>query len=392
MGQEILYCNKCGKRLVGDDFTRGRAHTFNNRQYCTACVPQEHTGAHKAIREDEKRKTGTGRRVQPKPPTTRATAPPPRKSPLVPLVAAGLVLAAVGGVVAVVKSGTADPAPEALRQKPPPVANPAVPAGPTREKLAQDLKELEPKVQKLTAGEQFAAAIDLLEEARKRYATPEWTQAIEKRAKEVHAIPTGLYPSLKERATAAQLLGAKTEVQQERARVATWGRKDLLEDLDKAVAAVIPKEPLPAGAKVLIGWPKGGDARYNLLGTHRDGALAGTPFYGNCVMVGWESGLEIIKIPEEGEVRVVYSTNSPKPITLVLRAFGPDKKNHPYNFFIQKPEPGRPQGFKIPAKVLKDWNNVPILPGAVVDNIYLRQDDVAAVFKVHEFVIFATKP
>ena len=42
MGQEILYCNKCGKRLVGDDFTRGRAHTYNNRQYCTKCLPQQH--------------------------------------------------------------------------------------------------------------------------------------------------------------------------------------------------------------------------------------------------------------------------------------------------------------------------------------------------------------
>lgn len=39
MGREILYCTKCGKALTADDFTRGRAHTYDHRQFRTACVP-----------------------------------------------------------------------------------------------------------------------------------------------------------------------------------------------------------------------------------------------------------------------------------------------------------------------------------------------------------------
>lgn len=135
---EILYCNKCGRKLVADDFTRGRAHTFNHRQYCTACLPQEHSGA----------RTGTGRHTK-KPVTARATAaaPAPPKVPAALMIGVGLGVAAIG-VVAVILIARPTETPPPVRPIPPPVAQP----GPTREKIAEELRELDGKVQKLTAG------------------------------------------------------------------------------------------------------------------------------------------------------------------------------------------------------------------------------------------------
>src|SRR5689334_5906527 len=95
MGQEILYCNKCGKRLVGDDFTRGRAHTFNHRQYCTGCVPQQHSGTLPASPPEK-------REAKPRPPTVRRPEPAPARkaNPLV-FIAAGFVVIGIGIAVVV---------------------------------------------------------------------------------------------------------------------------------------------------------------------------------------------------------------------------------------------------------------------------------------------------
>lgn len=219
----------------------------------------------------------------------------------------------------------------------------------------------------------------------------EWGQAVAKRTKDVQDIPAGIYPSLKDRATAAQLRGALAEAQQERARVVTWGRRDLLDDLDKATAAIVPREPVPGGATVLLGWPTVA-GRYRPTGELKDGALVGVVSFGSGVAAGWESGLEIFRIPEEGEARVVFTTDSPKRIVLILRAKGPDGKEHPYNFIVEKPETGRPQVVKAPLRTLRDWNNNLVAPGAAVINVFLRQEDPKATLKVHEIVIFATKP
>lgn len=381
MGQEILYCNRCGKRLVGDDFTRGRAHTFNNRQFCTQCLPQEHTGAHKAIVEPKaSEKAPTGRIPRPKAKPAAAAPPPAPKSHAPLMVGIGLWVIVLLGVVYVVASSP----PTAPPPEPPP-------AGPSREKIAQELKEVEAKAQKLVQIEQFAAAADLLGEARKRHAAPEWTQAISKRIQEVETAPKDLYPALKERATAAQLRGATAEAQRERTRLAGWGRKDLLTDFDRTIAAIVPKEPLPAGAKVLMRYPEGDRSLYHVKGQEKDGSLLAHQAYNECVMLGWESGKEIFRVPEEGEVRLTFTTTSPKQVTVILRSTGPDGKIYPFNFWLQTPEAGRPQVLKFPIGRMKNWSQVPIVKGAAVDNLYIRQDDLAAVFKVHDFVIFETR-
>ena len=42
MGKEIVYCGGCGKSLWEDDFSKGKAHTVDNRPYCIQCkVPVE---------------------------------------------------------------------------------------------------------------------------------------------------------------------------------------------------------------------------------------------------------------------------------------------------------------------------------------------------------------
>lgn len=382
MGQEILYCNKCGKRLVGEDFTRGRAHTFNHRQYCTGCVPQQHNGGLPAIPEKRDR-------PMPRPSTARrmdAVPPVPRKANPLVFMAAGFLVIGIG-IAVVVATRPAEPPPEPPVNKPVPIAKPA---GPSKEQIAQDLKELEAKVRKLVEIEQFGAAVDLLEEARKRHAFPEWEQPIEKDVKDIRNQTAALFGPLKERAGAAQLRAATAEAQKERARVATWGRKDLVEELDRALAAIVPREPLPAGARVLVRFPDGDLSRYRTHGEIRNGSLCGLPS-GDARIVGFESGKEIFKVPEEGEIRVTYTTSSPKLLTVILRATGADGKNHPHNYWVEKPEAGRPVVLKFSIREMKDWNRSPILPGAIVDNLYVRQEGKEADLRILEFVLFQTK-
>jgi hypothetical protein len=380
MGQEILYCHKCGNRLVGDDFTRGRAHTFNHRQYCSACLPQQHSGALPASPEK--------REAKPRPPTVRRPEPAPKKANPLVFVAGGFLVIGIG-IAVVVATRSPDPPPEPVAPRPVPVAKPA---GPSKEKIAKDLQELEGKIQKLTEIEQFGAATDLLDEARKRYTVPEWEQPIASKTKGIRDQVATLYGPLKERATAAQLRAAIAEAQKERARVATWGRKDLLEELDKALAAVVPREALPPGAKVLVRFPEGDPSKYRFTGDLKNGSLCGLPSFGEARMIGIESGREIFKVPEEGEIRMTYFTNSPKLMNVILRVLGPDGKSYPHNYFVQSPETGKPAVLKFPIRQMKSWANVDIQPGAVCDNLYIRQDDKDADLRIHEFVILQTKP
>jgi len=407
VGQEILYCNKCGKKLIGDDFTRGRAHTFNNRQYCTACVPQSlSSGAQPTHKEPprpvERPQAATqGRLKAIKPPTTRATPPAAAPVSSTALLFVGLAVIAVAVVIIYVvrTSGSSDPAPEPVVAKPPPAAVPAAkpdapkPAPPPaipKEKIAKDLQELEAKIRPTIKNEQFSAVIDLLEEARKRVDASEWTQGVAKLITDAQDKATALYGPLKEQSSAAQLRGGLAEVQQARARLVGWGRKDLLDDFDKAIAAIVPREPLPPGASVLAVFPNGNMSRYRYQGEQKNGTLVGVvAFDGMCV--GIESGQEIFKIPSEGEIRVTFTTNSPKEIELVVRAYGPDGKNHPYHANRSGAEVGRPQVMKFPIAQLPDWNNNLITLGSIVDNIYFRQNDPSAVLTVYEWVIFKTK-
>jgi hypothetical protein len=310
------------------------------------------------------------------------------------------IAAALIVILLVVSSSKPDPLPDppvlrpptsALKKPdPPPSPPPPQPPAIPKEKIAQELKELEAKIQPSIKGEQFAAVVDLLEEARRRYDVPDWTQPMAKRIQEVREMPSALFSPLKEQACSAQARGAGDEARQVRTRVASWGRKDLVDELDQALAAIVPHEALPAGAKVLVSFPKNDSSRYRYAGTQKDGALLAIPGFGGAV-VGFESGSEICKVPTEGELRVVYTTNSDKMLTVTLRCSGPDGKNYPYNYWVKHPAVGGAQLLKVRVAELKNWANQLISPGAIVDNIYVRQDDPAAVLRIHEFVLYRTK-
>src|SRR5438132_132803 len=114
MGQEILYCNQCGKRLVGDDFTRGRAHTFNHRQYCSDCLPQNINSTAQAVQSDPRppQAATQGRPKAMRSATSRAMpAAAPRRSNAMLLVSVG-VASAVVALIFVVASTRSDPLPE----------------------------------------------------------------------------------------------------------------------------------------------------------------------------------------------------------------------------------------------------------------------------------------
>ena len=163
MGQEILYCNQCGTRLIGEDFTRGRAHTFHNRQYCTACVPQTLGSAPAPTKKES-------RPVDRSPATSQgrlkggklAAAPTPAPSSSTTLLLVGLAcIAAIVVVLYVIRSsGRVDPAPEPAvaatpKPEPPKPAPPAV----SKEKIAKDLQDLEAKIQPTIKNEQFSATL-----------------------------------------------------------------------------------------------------------------------------------------------------------------------------------------------------------------------------------------
>lgn len=395
MGQEILYCNKCGRKLLGDDFTRGRAHTFNNRQYCATCLPQDiTTGSHKAIKEKPtsrtKKRAGSSR-------TARAPANSNGVAIIVGVAAAAIVMVVLIAAVTSSKVEESAPAPIAKSAPPEPVKPP--PAAPRpdpalavreKEKAAVERKELEEKVETYLKNEQYGAALDLLGEARKRRDSVDWTAPIAKRIQELESMLTRIYPPVREKGNLAQLRGSAAEVQVQRTRLVIWGRKELIDDFDRMIAETLPHEPLPPGAVVLLRYPNPDPVKYTLLGDVKSEGLVGVErFGGPCI--GFESGRDILTIPEEGEVRVVYTTTSPSLLTVVLRATAPDGKNYPFNCWLKNPEVGKPQLLKCPISQLKDWTNKLITKGAGVNNIYVRQEEKAGVLTIHEFVIFRTK-
>jgi hypothetical protein len=401
VGQEILYCNKCGKKLLGEDFTRGRAHTFNNRQFCSACVPQSiSSGAQAALKEPRPVERPPAARPKPlKPVTARATpaAAPPSANRIL-LVGLAVIAVTVGILYVVRSSGSSDPAPEPVTAKPPPAPAPAprpqppkpAPPSVSKEKIAKDLQDLEAKIQPTLQNEQFSAAIGLLEEAQKRVDVPEWTQGVAKLIQDAQGRAAALYGPIKAQSSSAQFQGASADVRKARDRLVGWGRKDLLDDFDKAIAAIVPHEPLPAGATVLAVFPNGDLSRYRYAGEMKDGALIGVR-RDDTVTVGMESGAEIFKVPHEGQVRVTFTTSSPKRVNAVFRAVTSAGKNFPFNFFLENPVVGRPQVFRCSISEMKSWDNDLIQAGSIVDNLYFLQYDRDAVLTVHEIVIFKTK-
>lgn len=92
MGQEILSCNKCGTKHHGDEFTRGRAFTIENRQLCQKCASINLTAAKKPEPPPK-----------PAPQSTRAKTLAP--SPVPPLKSRAMLYVGIGVVLALAAMG-----------------------------------------------------------------------------------------------------------------------------------------------------------------------------------------------------------------------------------------------------------------------------------------------
>ena len=291
MGQEILYCFKCLTRLTGADFDRGGATRLGNRASCTDCLPQllasltadeKRQFAQQLSRPKDTRRRDPHRQssthLQPHKPSLSGTSLPTARSRS----SAAPLLWAVGGalVAAVAVYGlwpkTPPPPPPqktALAPTPKPAEDPRLKAakeaverarasgdlaawaaalrlsqgtayaGEAREAherllAAKEAAELDAQTRALVDKADYGGAQAHLTAVRKRHDRPEWHALVDQALGAVRARAEAALPALREKAAAARRRGADAEVDALREQVARWGMPALLEDLDRAVAAV----------------------------------------------------------------------------------------------------------------------------------------------------------
>jgi hypothetical protein len=125
MGREIVYCSGCGKSLLESDFDKGKAHTLENRPYCTTCKPLE--AAPPSARSSAKLSAYT---PGPRP----AAAPAPKKSPIVLPAVIGVAFALAVILVVIGTSRNKPPGPSPTPEPPiverPPAPPPEPPPAP----------------------------------------------------------------------------------------------------------------------------------------------------------------------------------------------------------------------------------------------------------------------
>lgn len=440
MGKEILYCHQCGRQLSADDFTRGRAHTFDNRQYCMSCVPSTQTSLPASPPTPAPRTTKRQATTLHLVAQRESSLSTSRSALIVSLVVAGVVVV----LLLVLFLNPSAPAVPPREPAPPPrgvesrkpaeepgkkeveqarefsSGNPhaldeqvrlwekAVAASAKtphadealkgleraiaqrKEEFAQELKALEPKIAERMKMEQFGVAVDLMEEAKKRHESPEWMTAVAGRIKELQEAADKLYPELKARALGAQAKGDSAKVVEQRSRLTVWGRRDLLADLESELAKVVPREELPKGAVPLLRFPNDGSRKYRLVGSLRDGSLLIPRWNDHSVLGGFESITESVAVPTDGEIWLTYSTTSPAPMVIRFRvARGNTTIAHDWK--LTKPEVGRPVCVKAPIPKFRDFNNKPIIPGERFTMLYISQEDGKPDLVIHELLMFRTQ-
>lgn len=127
--------------------------------------------------------------------------------------------------------------------------------------FAADLAALDQQARASCAKEDFKAAVDLLEQARKRHPDTAWTTGIDQRILQVNQEAWKVFIPLREKAVDAQKRGAKDEAQAVVDRVMRWGLAALITDLEKALAPPkAPAETAPAPAPPAESRPPGPEA------------------------------------------------------------------------------------------------------------------------------------
>ncbi len=116
-----------------------------------------------------------------------------------------------------------------------------------KEAIAADLGPIDQEIQAACGKEEFKRALDLLEGARPRYASSEWTQALDARIRDVsvkHA--WAAFAPLREKALDAHRRKAEEEIRAIRERVGRWGIASFVTELDRSIAAASGDPAAPA--------------------------------------------------------------------------------------------------------------------------------------------------
>ncbi|HVE40072.1 MAG TPA: hypothetical protein VNM14_09310 [Planctomycetota bacterium] len=295
MGQEILYCAKCARRLTTADFEKGLGIRVGPKVSCTDCLqdlvasltPQEQRDFAKAVAQRQASRSEPKRGSTPQIPIVK----PPRASSTSSKGGLLLATAGVGAmllVIIVLASGRSE------KQEPPVVVAPpqapvesaatraareaverarqasgdidariaawarALPAtqGTSYQKEASEMHqglldlrksahakealELDAQTAPLLDREEFVAAGDLIERARRRHDSPEWGALIEARLRTLRARADSLFVSVVQTASEARRNGQTLELKAARDRVARWQRPDLAAELERTLAAALP--------------------------------------------------------------------------------------------------------------------------------------------------------
>lgn len=322
VGQEIVYCFKCQKRILGTEISKGLAYQVENQMCCSTCVvlvletlPPKAKEAllAKMFRESQERQAGSSGAVKAlsgsstrKIPTVAgnlsdrpAPADGSSSAPLVLGIGAA-VFALIVAAVALSGGNSKTPAPpreRTVKLPPPPPPPPPDPGlspeekrraetardamrkardfaqanardlegqarqwrtalleaertgyeaearrevekaeARAREAFGKELEELGRQVRGPIGRREFKAAQALLEQARPRRSTGEWTSHVDRLQFELDNTAARAFGELKEKAIAARDRGAKAEVDAAKAEIARWGLPQYVADLETALA------------------------------------------------------------------------------------------------------------------------------------------------------------
>jgi hypothetical protein len=178
-----------------------------------------------------------------------------------------------------------------------------------KEAAAKQVTEFDRQVRELLGKKEFKAAQDLLDQARGRSATPEWTSLLAQLQRSIQDAVARSFAELKEKAVASRDRGAKAEIDAAKAEVARWGFPQYVTELDAAL--VIPWRPLFDGK-----------SSRSLMGTEAarawtvvDGALVHLPDY------KFRQAAQTKEDFEDGEFRFRFNRPGGQPAVL-FRASG----------------------------------------------------------------------
>ena len=110
--------------------------------------------------------------------------------------------------------------------------------------VAAEFKPIDGQMRDLCAKEEFKRALEVLEEARKKPISPDWSAEIDRRIQEVQAKMDSAFGRVRTQALLAK--PGSDDLKALRERVARWGSERLLADLDKALADAAAPKPTPA--------------------------------------------------------------------------------------------------------------------------------------------------